>query len=343
MPLFVDLQAFADRPMKPAVFDSDFLGPAVVGIPAAPSFLVHAAATIAEVKKTIQILESQPRVKIIHTKQDLMQVVSSQYLARDTEKLIGVVLGLQQLPYDANLEVVEELYDLGIRLATLAYKDNESPYAGGFLSDKPLTETGVSLMEMMAQVGMWLDLSHSGHRTARMALDTIKFGLTDKLRVLATHTGAYSVYNFTRNLPDDVLLGIAENRGLVGLYCLTFGLDPEDDSFTPFCRHLNHVRRICGNEVVAIGTDGTYRHVPEHDQREQFELMSRKVDPDGRMRSRFPVEPKELNTPDRELVLKSVLSNLAHLNSDAVSSVMHGNALRFLEENLPNKVVLPAA
>jgi membrane dipeptidase len=52
-----------------------------------------------------------------------------------------------------------------------------------------------------------VDLSHTADDTARQALKI------SKAPVFFSHSGARSVFNHTRNLPDDILESISEKSG----------------------------------------------------------------------------------------------------------------------------------
>ena len=52
-----------------------------------------------------------------------------------------------------------------------------------------------------------IDLSHTADDTARQALSL------SQSPVFFSHSGARSVYNHTRNLPDDILKSISEDSG----------------------------------------------------------------------------------------------------------------------------------
>jgi microsomal dipeptidase-like Zn-dependent dipeptidase len=319
--MFVDLMCFPKRQMTVPIFDEAFMRPSIIQYTAAPPFMTSAKDIIAETRKTVVQFTDQAGVGIVRSAADL----------EDPATTIKVVLGLQMPPHDAILADLVELKQLGVHLTTLSFKDDESPYGGGFLSDKPLATKGAYLLEMMRQAGMWLDLSHAGHKTARNAIEVIDNGLQG-LVVLATHTGCFSVFNNPRNLPDDVLENIVRLRGVIGLYTLSFGLSPDDDSLVPFIKHLDHMLQVCGDESVALGTDGVYEKLSEAFLRKQVVTMQAKFDADGRMGSRYPVEASVLNTVRKDQILRETLTG--YKSPDVVEAIMSGNALGFLQRVL---------
>jgi microsomal dipeptidase-like Zn-dependent dipeptidase len=306
--------------MSPPIFGKYFPRPAIVQYTAAPPFLTSYRAILAEVLKTIACFESQPDVLVVKTAADLK-----------LPHKIKVILGLQQPPFDANAEQLSELYRLGIRLTTLAYKDDESPYGGGFLSAKSLTNAGGKFINSAVEAGIWIDLSHAGHQTAR---DAVKQCAENRdARIVASHTGCFGVYDYPRNLPDDVLENIALQGGVVGLYTLSFGLSPTDDSLSPFRDHLKHLIKVCGYASVTLGTDGVYEELNVKEAQGQFQLMQGKFDPDGRMRSRFPVECLRLNVADKSPILRVTIENMGMRFQD-FNAIMFENGLSFLNRNL---------
>ena len=320
--MFVDFCMFPDLQMRPPVFDQDFPRPAIVGITASPPIpgQFSTVETITnEVSKTVSVLENQPDVVVIRNIGDLDSLGNR----------IGVILGLQLPPFDATLDNIRELRRMGILSCTVAYKDEENPYGGGYMTDRPLTKEGLKFLRNLAATGIIADLSHACHRTAH---DIIKF--TQKqpgLHVMASHGGAYSVYDNPRNLPDDILAGIAEHGGIVGLYGLTFGLDSADCSFSPWIHHLDRMIEVCDIFHVALGTDGIYRQIPEDVAQAHFERMQRFAPNDPRWPIYLPTEPVVLNTPHKAEVIETKLCDL--LNDDA-DAILAKNGLRFLREVL---------
>lgn len=153
-----------------------------------------------------------------------------QMLGRQSEpEKVVFFFGLQHPPENAGVSDLLLLKGLGIRFMTLAY-EGVNEYGGGFAaSDEPLSDQGRKLIEAMAETGIVLDLSHAGHRTARDAIRFIREA-SSEVRVVATHTACFDLYDHGRGLPDDVLRSISDLGGLIGLVTITWMLDAEDDS-----------------------------------------------------------------------------------------------------------------
>jgi Membrane dipeptidase (Peptidase family M19) len=76
------------------------------------------------------------------------------------------MFGIQHPPIDFGWNAIRDLRERsGILFSTIAY-DLENRFGGGFAApDAPLTQDGELLLEMMANAGMILDLSHAGKRS----------------------------------------------------------------------------------------------------------------------------------------------------------------------------------
>lgn len=238
--------------------------------------------------------------------------------------------GLQHPPENATEEDLLVLKGLGIRFMTLAY-DGASEYGGGFTNRHcSLTERGRWLVEAMGNVGIVLDLSHAGHLTAR---DAIQFIQDRRLptRVVATHTGCYSVYTHDRNLPDDVLIHINRMKGFVGLVTVTWLLHVRDNTMVPFLNHLRYLQGIVEFSSICLGTDGIYTRLSEEEARVRFEMMTGKLDADRKFNARMPEEPPPLMAPDKLPLIHGVLER-ENMSTSLITDIMGRRFIQYLEE-----------
>ena len=183
----------------------------------------------------------------------------------------------------------------------------------------------------MATVGMVLDLSHAGHETARDALKYIRTRNLP-LRVVATHTACYAVHRHKRNLPDDVLAGIADRGGVVGIVTGTWMLDAEDNTLRPFMAHVAHAVNLLGSSHVAIGSDGVYQKLNEGEEQKRFTIMKEKLDARGNFNARYPEHPLELNGSNRLSMVANELLMQNNLSLETVKDIVGGNLFRLFSE-----------
>ena len=122
--------------------------------------------------------------------------------------LIGVEGGHS---IDNSVAVLRNYHKLGVRYMTLTHSESldwadscsDAPKANG------LTRFGEDVVLEMNRLGMLVDLSHVSDQTMKAALKVTK------APVIFSHSSARAVANHPRNVPDDVLKLVKENRGVV--------------------------------------------------------------------------------------------------------------------------------
>ena len=189
-----------------------------------------------------------------------------------------------------SLAVLRLYHRLGVRYLTLTHNDNV-PWADS-ATDEPvlggLSDDGRAVVAEMNRIGMIVDLSHVSSDTMRDALATAT------APVIFSHSSAYAVCDHPRNVPDDVLAGLAANGGTC---MVTFvprfvnqavrdwsleaerravaqGIDPRDipallaverayqqeqpcppATLADVVAHLDHVRDVAGIDHIGLGGD----------------------------------------------------------------------------------------
>jgi membrane dipeptidase len=178
---------------------------------------------------------------------------------------LAIVLSLEAAtPIENEVDRVDLLYGLGVRQMGIAY--SEANTLGSGLKEKGdggLTVFGRRAVRRMNQLGIAIDVSHSGDRTC---LDT--FEVSEK-PVLITHAGARSIWPTPRMKPDSVLKACAESGGVIGIEAAphtTLSHDHIEHSLESVMDHFQYCVDLMGIEHVAFGPDTLFGdHVTLHD------------------------------------------------------------------------------
>ncbi len=147
------------------------------------------------------------------------------------EKKLAVMFGVEGGHMIENdLNKLDSFYKKGVRYMTLTW-NNSSDWATSALDEstappksspegraskdsarrKGLTDFGKQVVRRMNELGMMVDLSHVGEQTFWDAINT-----TTK-PVIVSHSNAYALCPFRRNLKDDQILAVGKNGGVIHL------------------------------------------------------------------------------------------------------------------------------
>lgn len=177
---------------------------------------------------------------------------SADIVAAKKSGLTGLLYGFQDaVPFETDLARLDDLYRLGIRVIQPTY-NRRNLLGDGCLepADAGLSKAGVEAIERMNALGILVDLSHCGRRTAA---DAIRLS---KRPVAFTHTGAYALAEHPRNRTDEELRAVADKGGVSGIYFMPYLNAGKQPMATDVIRHLDHMIQVAGEDHVSIGTDG---------------------------------------------------------------------------------------
>lgn len=150
-----------------------------------------------------------------------------------------------------SIEKIQELHDIGVRLITLTWNyENQIGYPGCYHKNLGLKSFGFEAVEFMEKLGIIIDVSHLSDRGFWDVYDTCKKPF------IASHSNARGVCNHKRNLTDDMIKAISERGGVIGLnYCDEFIENSGITTISGMVRHIKHLVRIGGEDVVVLGSD----------------------------------------------------------------------------------------
>ncbi len=161
---------------------------------------------------------------------------------------------------EGNPAFLRTLYRLGARMMTLTWNYENSlawPGKGGGVpeTERGLKQRGFEILEEMESLGMIVDVSHLSDAGI---LDVLKAA---KKPFVASHSDARSLASHSRNLTDEMIRGIAEKGGVIGInYCCSF-LEDIPEGQKPVSRiariidHMKHIRQVGGIGCLGLGSD----------------------------------------------------------------------------------------
>ncbi|SDP26396.1 membrane dipeptidase [Nakamurella panacisegetis] len=159
---------------------------------------------------------------------------------------------------------LDVLYGFGVRQMGIAYSEANTLGSGlKERGDGGLTYFGDRAVERMNKLGIAIDVSHSGDRTA---LEVIERSTQP---VFITHAGARSVWPTNRMKPDEVIKACAERGGVIGIEAAphtTLSRAHPRHSLESVMDHFTYCVELVGLEHVSFGPDTLFGdHVGLHD------------------------------------------------------------------------------
>ena len=132
----------------------------------------------------------------------------------------AIFIGIENgYPIGSNVSNVKLYFEKGVRYITLVHSsnndiadsatDDEGPEHGG------ISELGAEVVKEMNRLGIMVDISHGNDSVFYDAI------ALSKAPIIASHSNARVVTDHKRNMTDEMLKLIAENRGVVQLTMLS--------------------------------------------------------------------------------------------------------------------------
>lgn len=157
-------------------------------------------------------------------------------------------------PFANDPNLIEIYARLGVKIVILNYNSRnalgdgcQEPGNGG------LSMLGHRFVQDMNRVGVLIDLSHVGERTA---IETIA---ASRDPVLISHSNPHALHPHARNVSDAMIQACAAKGGVIGLNSLSFMLDDTGRSTVPrFVDHIEHVATLVGPLHVGLGMDWNF-------------------------------------------------------------------------------------
>jgi membrane dipeptidase len=277
---------------------------------------------------TIESLENFETVKAI------VRAHPHAYLVRSAADLdseanrgkLGVLLGLQNpKALSDSPRLIDAFFDLGLRCLSLAFSEN-SYYGCGHASevDTGLTSLGRQAIKRMNQLGIIIDLSHSGDRTAMEALE-----LSEQPTIFS-HSTSRNLFNRRRSAPDSLIAAAAKKGGVI---CQDVRANTSVEEYVDW---VDYCEKLVGVDHVGVSAQDDFHrsrkdtlrvapYVPNYAK----ELKTRDWS-DDRVHRRGGIGAKLLDQEN----LAAAFSKRSY-SQEAIGKILGGNLMRVMRAVLP--------
>jgi membrane dipeptidase len=261
-----------------------------------------------------RFVDEHEQFALIHSQGELEAALATWEEGRElSERRIGLVCLMEGADGIREPAEAADWMERGVRLIGLSWAGTR--YAGGTGEPGPLTDDGRALLEVMADLGLILDLSHASEQSYFDALD--HFPGT----VLASHANPRALCEprvADRNLSDAQIRALAERGGVMGIvpyngflktgWRLTDGKNAV--TLRDVAAAIDHVCQVTGSaDHAAVGSDF-----------------------DGGFGAESA--PAEIDTVSDLMLLGPALAERGYSPAE-VEAVLGGNWLKMLRRGLP--------
>ncbi len=189
-----------------------------------------------------------------------LKSVLAHWQRTDTEEHpVGLVILMEGAEGVREPGELEDWYQRGVRIIGPAWVGTR--FCGGTHEPGGLTAEGYALLDRMAELHLTLDISHMDEKAALQALDSYS------ATIVASHANALALLkgsNSNRHLTDEVLQGLLERDGVIGIIPANNFLQPDwrETGGRPvvtleqYVAQIDYVCQLAGDaRHVGIGTD----------------------------------------------------------------------------------------
>jgi membrane dipeptidase len=193
-------------------------------------------------------------LKIASSYEDIESAVLERKIAA-----VPSIEGAYSISEKNGVELLKQYDDLGIKAIGFTWNYSNALGEGlyrsygdkdGTFSQGGLTELGKTIVAEMNRYGMIIDVSHLAETTFWDVIEA------SELPLIASHSGAFSVFIHERNIKDDQILAIKENGGVIGVvYFTDFIAKPGMASVEKIVDHIDYIAKLAGVDHVGLGSD----------------------------------------------------------------------------------------
>ncbi|NBK99076.1 MAG: membrane dipeptidase [Erysipelotrichia bacterium] len=183
--------------------------------------------------------------------------------------LLSSLLTIEEGGVVANdLSLLRNYYRLGVRMITLTwnyangigYPNFESKKTMAFSDLKKintndgLTAFGIEYIKEMQRLGIIIDVSHLSDAGF---YDVLKYS---EGPFVASHSNARTICDVARNMSDDMILALAQRKGVMGInFCGDFlkqsNVGNEVSMIEDMVKHIIYIKSLAGIDCIGLGSD----------------------------------------------------------------------------------------
>lgn len=174
------------------------------------------------------------------------------YKAQEEGKL-AVMLGIEGLcGIGENLELLDELYEKGVRHVSLTWNEENVLATGAKGSpQRGFTPLGIKAVEKLESLGIVIDVSHLNDASF---WDLIQIA---KKPLIASHSNARSLCPVPRNLTDEQIVAIANTGGVIGINSIREfnAMEEQNQTAKSLVDHVDYMVKLVGIDHIGFGFD----------------------------------------------------------------------------------------
>jgi membrane dipeptidase len=231
----------------------------------------------ADKEKHIRVIENKQdlkevlrtwKLKITHPEPGSLAIISKSqdagvdFLASNSGPLlhqVGIVPLMEGADPVLEPKELERWAERGLRIVGPAWSGTR--YAGGTNEPGGLTTLGRELLDMIASLGLILDVSHLAQKALFEALEHFE---GKPGRLIASHSNPQRIISTDRHLPDEAIEQIAERKGVIGVVLFNkflkrgwgTGSKKHEVTLDDVVRAIDHICQVTGSaDYVGIGSD----------------------------------------------------------------------------------------
>lgn len=199
---------------------------------------------------TVRTLAAFRRWINAHPEHYTLVTSADEVLQAKAQGKLGITFDLEGMnALDGRIEMVEFYHHLGVRQMLFAYNRNNLAGGGCHDDDSGLTGFGRQVIDEMNRLGMFVDVTHCGHRTT---MDVMQY--SDR-PVIFSHSNPKALCGHGRNITDDQIRACAKTGGIVGIVGLSKFLGDDKPSSDSLANHVEYLLEVAGPAHVGIGLD----------------------------------------------------------------------------------------